>query len=369
VIIDGIEVGRVVRPQSIDELAELARAERGSLAPVGSGTELEFGNALKGADCALDLRSLDRITEYNSADLTVHVEAGVTLGRLQQELAAKNQMLPLDPWNGPEATIGGIAATNAQGPFRAVGTIRDWIIGMRVVHADGRQSKTGGRVVKNVTGYDLAKLYTGSLGTLAVIAEVSLKLRARYAKTATAVAQFARPAEAVAVLNAIRQSQLLPVACVFAGPPATLMLRFGDDAAAVDWQIANLPPAAWRVSTNDAEHIEWESLGDKYRRMGPIVARVVGVPSAIGEMVELYSPSAWIAHAANGIALMAVSKPEHVQRIRARFPTIVERAPREIRSKLPSFGVGGGQLRIMKELKRAFDPEGRLNQGKHVDGE
>jgi glycolate oxidase FAD binding subunit len=127
VIIDGIEAGEVVRPQSIEELAKAARDAHGSVVPLGSGTDLEFGNPLKKADCVVDLRSLDRITEYNPADLTVHVEAGVTLGRLQRELEAKNQSLPLDPWNGPDATIGGIAATNAQGSLRAVGTIRDWI--------------------------------------------------------------------------------------------------------------------------------------------------------------------------------------------------------------------------------------------------
>src|SRR5205814_2892253 len=109
--------------------------------------------------------------------------------QLEHALLENNQFLPLDPWNGPAATIGGITAANAQGPFRAAGTIRDWIIGMKVVEIDGRISKTGGRVVKNVTGYDLQKLYTGSLGTLAIIVEISLKLRAKFPRTATAVAR------------------------------------------------------------------------------------------------------------------------------------------------------------------------------------
>ena len=112
----------------------------------------------------------------------------MTLGQLEHALLENNQFLPIDPWNGPGATIGGIVAADAQGPFRATGTIRDWIIGMKVVHADGQVSKTGGRVVKNVTGYDLARLYVGSLGTLAIIVEISLKLRAKFPKTATAIA-------------------------------------------------------------------------------------------------------------------------------------------------------------------------------------
>lgn len=368
-ICDGISAGRVVRPETIDELAAIVRHGSESLVPVGSGMDLGFGNPLQSADCALDLRGLDRITAYNPADLTVHVEAGVTLGRLQQELEKHNQTLPLDPWTGPEATIGGIAATNAQGPFRAMGTIRDWIIGMRVVHADGRTSKTGGRVVKNVTGYDLAKLYTGSLGTLAVIAEVSLKLRARFAKTATAIARFERLSEALNVLEAIRQSVMQPVACELVGPEPAVWLRFGDDAPAVDWQIANLPAASWKVAEGATEHGHWESLRSGYRKMGPIVARVVAMPSAIGPILEKFHPSAWIAHATNGIVLMSVTEPEEIRRIRAHFPVIVERASREMRSELGVFGVGAAELRVMKELKRALDPEGRLNQGKHVDGE
>src|SRR5207249_2217514 len=129
--------------------------------------------------------------EYNPADLTVHVQAGVTLGQLQQALIENNQFLPLDPWNGPNATMGAIAAANAQGPFRAVGTLRDWIIGMKVAEVTGRISKAGGRVVKNVTGYDLHKLYTGSIGTLVIIADVSCKLRAKSGRTATSIAKVA----------------------------------------------------------------------------------------------------------------------------------------------------------------------------------
>ena len=163
--VDGVALNRCLRPQSMEELAEmLAGAGEGGIVPMGSQTQMHFGNPLLRAEYAVDLSGMSRITEYNPADLTIHVEAGVTLERLQAMLIKNNQFLPLDPWGGPTMTIGGIAATNAQGPYRATGTIRDWIIGMRVVHADGRMSKTGGRVVKNVTGYDLAKLYTGSIG-------------------------------------------------------------------------------------------------------------------------------------------------------------------------------------------------------------
>src|SRR5262249_39129170 len=127
--IDGIAPNRVLRPESIEHLAQIVSSETSSLVPVGAGTQSTFGNPLRQADCAIDLTGLSRITEYVPADLTIHVEAGVTLQQLQTALIGNKQFLPLDPWNGPKATIGGIAATNAQGPFRAAGTIRDWIIG------------------------------------------------------------------------------------------------------------------------------------------------------------------------------------------------------------------------------------------------
>src|SRR5437588_1607703 len=209
--IDGLSPGKVLQPGSVEELAQIISAEKGSVLPLGARTQTDFGNPLRRADCAIDVSRLRRITEYNPADLTIHVEAGVTLGQLQQALLENNQFLPLDPWNGPQATIGGIAAANAQGPLRATGTIRDWIIGMKVVEVTGRVSKAGGRVVKNVTGYDLQKLYGGSLGTLAIIAEISLKLRAKFGRTATAIVQTGDTDAAAELVRSIRTSALQPI--------------------------------------------------------------------------------------------------------------------------------------------------------------
>jgi glycolate oxidase FAD binding subunit len=217
-IIDELSPSKVVRPQSIEELGEILSAEKGAVVPIGTGTQTFFGNLLRRADCVVELKGLSRITEYIPADLTIHVEAGVTLEQLQRTLLENNQFLPLDPWSGASATIGGIAAVNAQGPFRAAGTIRDWVIGMKVVEVDGRVSKAGGRVVKNVTGYDLQKLYTGSLGTLAVIAEISLKLRAKFARTATVMARFAYLESAAAWDAHVRRSALQPISCDWTGP-------------------------------------------------------------------------------------------------------------------------------------------------------
>jgi glycolate oxidase FAD binding subunit len=369
VTVDGVAPDRIVFPETLDELSELIKAEKGSIVPVGAGTQLEFGNPLQSADCAVSLTRINRITTYNPAELTIHVEAGVTLGEIHSALAANNQTLPLDPWNGPSATIGGIAAANAQGPLRATGSIRDWIIGMTVIHVDGGRSKTGGRVVKNVTGYDLAKLYTGSLGSLAVIAEISFKLRPRFERTATAVAEFSTMSDAMEVLAVLRKSPLQPIACELVGPNHAVWLRFGEHPRAVEMQISRLPKAPWKVLEAAEESIAWEKLRRQWEAMGPIVVRVVGKPTDVQGIIDAYGPSAWIAHALNGIVLMALGDVQSAEAVRRKFPAVVERAPKEVRRRLGTFGVQGAAKRLMLDLKNTFDPERRLNPGRHIDGE
>ena len=369
VTVDGISPGRIVSPESLDELSGLIASEKGAIVPVGAGTHLEFGNPLQSADCVVSLARLNRITTYNPAELTIHVEAGVTLDQIQQALSANNQTLPLDPWNGGSATIGGIAAANSQGPLRATGSIRDWIIGMTVVHVDGKRSKTGGRVVKNVTGYDLAKLYTGSLGSLAIIAEISFKLRPRFEKTATAIARFGSVADAVAALSAVRKGTLQPIACEFIGPEHEIWLRFGEHPRAVEMQLAQLPSASWKVHEGAEEVAAWERLRAAYAAMGPIVLRVVGKPTDVPGIIDAYDPESWIAHGMNGIVLMALGDVQSAEAVRRKFPAIVERAPREIRKRLGVFGVEGSVKRLMLDMKRTYDPERRLNPGRHIDGE
>ena len=137
--IDGISPARLSRPESVEELAELSAVEKDRLFLSAPARRLGFRESSSARGLRRRSDVAFRITEYNPADLTIHVEAGVTLGQLESALLENNQSLPLDPWNGPSATIGGIAAANAQGPFRATGTIRDWIIGMKVVDIDGRR--------------------------------------------------------------------------------------------------------------------------------------------------------------------------------------------------------------------------------------
>jgi glycolate oxidase FAD binding subunit len=367
--IDGVPVSRVLRPKSVEELSEALSSETGSIVPAGAATQTYFGNPLRRADCGVDLTNLSHITEYNPADLTIHLQAGVTLGQLEQVLLENNQFLPINPWNGPAATIGGIVAADAQGPLRTMGTVRDWIIGMKVVHASGQISRTGGRVVKNVTGYDLARLYTGSLGTLAIIVEVSFKLRAKFPKTATAVASCESAGHAKTLISAIRKSSLQPVSLEWIGSRHEVLVRFGEHPKAVEWQVRNLPPAEWKLAEGSEETGLWERLRERYASLGPVLVRVIGLPGNMHEIIEEYRPAEWVAHAMNGIVLMTVSGPDEIQRLRTKYRTIIERAPVEVRREIPTFGLTETEYEIMRKLKDTFDPEGRLNPGKHVDGE
>ncbi|MEK7814685.1 MAG: FAD-binding oxidoreductase, partial [Chloroflexota bacterium] len=178
--VDGLVPQVVVRPADRDGVAQALRwasTEGRAVFPRGGGTQLCLGNVPSRIDLVLDLSRCNRLLDYQPADMTATVEAGITLESLQQELAAKGQFVPLEAPLPERSTIGGILAANASGPLRSTyGLARDWLIGIGVASAAGVRTKAGGKVVKNVTGYDLNKLYTGSLGTLGVIMEATFKL-------------------------------------------------------------------------------------------------------------------------------------------------------------------------------------------------
>src|SRR5712691_6599538 len=181
--IDGREPERVVFPETIEQVAEVLRTaseQHIAVTPVGHGAFLHIGGIPRRYGLALVLQRLNRIVDYQPADMTVTVEAGMTLARLQETLGENGQWLPIDPPSPEQATIGGIVAANLSGSVRlSQGTIRDFLIGLKVVQANGTVIKGGGRVVKNVAGYDLPKLYCGSFGTLGVIVEATFKVRPR----------------------------------------------------------------------------------------------------------------------------------------------------------------------------------------------
>jgi FAD/FMN-containing dehydrogenase len=177
--VDGIAPKTIVRPGSYDDVRELlayANDARLAVIPLGGRLHAGLGNLPERYDLALDVKRLDQVAEFEAADLTITVQAGMTLGALRKLTASQRMMAPFDPELPDEATVGGVLAAGLSGAARfALGAPRDFTIGMRVVTADGRLTRAGGRVVKNVAGYDMCKLYIGSLGTIGVIVEATFK--------------------------------------------------------------------------------------------------------------------------------------------------------------------------------------------------
>jgi glycolate oxidase FAD binding subunit len=180
---------------------------------VGGGTALDYGNEPARAGRKLELAGLNRVVDYTPRDMTIVVEAGVRMSDLAATLAAEGQHLPIDVPRAGEATIGGVVATNWNGPRRyGYGTIRDYVIGVDAVDGRGTAFKGGGRVVKNVAGYDFCKLLTGSLGTLAVITQLALKVKPQTENTATVVGECADLAIADAALDRLAMLETPPMA-------------------------------------------------------------------------------------------------------------------------------------------------------------
>ena len=201
---------REVSPASAREVADVLREaneKREVVIPVGGGTKQHIGCAVEDPQITLRTRRLDAVHHYDAGDLTVGVGAGMTLAQLQALLAEKGQFLPVDPMLPESATIGGLLATNSFGPLKAgYGGLRDFCIGIEFATADGLVAKAGGKVVKNVAGYDLMKLLIGSYGTLGVITSANFKVFPKPKQTTTFIADFAKLADAIAYRDRLRST-------------------------------------------------------------------------------------------------------------------------------------------------------------------
>src|SRR6058998_870669 len=227
-----------------------------TMIPVGGGTKLLLGNSPRSAQLAIRTGNLKGIVEYEPDNMTVSALAGTTLHQLQDILKNSNQFLPLDPPHASRATLGGIVACNSSGPIRfRYGTVRDMLIGVKIVHADGTPTKAGGKLVKNVTGYDMCKLYTGSLGTLGILSELTFKVQPRPDSMATVFLAYPSITLALEATQLFIKSDLLPDAMEtwnreallplsdFSSStqsPWVLMIRFGEVEPAVRWQLERL---------------------------------------------------------------------------------------------------------------------------------
>lgn len=403
--IQGVQPAALVAPADEDEVsAVLALAsERGlEVVPYGAGTRQELGTPPVTARplIRLDLGRLDRILAYEPADLTVTVEAGVTLGALQGRLAEEaGQWLPLDPPRAGGATLGGLVAAADSGPHRLrYGTPRDLLIGFRGVLADGLAFSGGAKVVKNVAGYDLPKLMCGSLGTLAVLTELTFKLQPRPVATASIAAECPTAGVARDATRALLNSPLRPVACellpstAWHGEPepaneTVLVARFFDAPTPLaralrDGAASCQAVGATHVATleGSAEAACWQALTDGPARLaaedGALVKLAVvptKLPAAIAA-AQAHGARAWQARAGTGLLFAALpALPAAVTSLRAAAETlggtlVVQAAPPALKTPELVWGRPRSDFTLMRAFKQRFDPDGVLNPGRFFGG-
>ena len=355
---------------------EEAAAEIRGLAavrPRGGGTKLGWSPA--GAEAVeFDTRRLNRVLEHNEGDFTAVLEAGVPLVEAQAAFGAAGQMLALDPPLGENnaATIGGVMATNDSGPLRhRYGSVRDLVVGVTVVLSDGAIAKAGGKVIKNVAGYDLAKLFTGSFGTLGLIARVAVRLHPAPARTATLTgasddpAALGRAAHALAALPL--EADCLDVG--WEGDAGWLALRFGGTTAAERAEEARAHVQLDGVSV-DADDAEGWALRRGLQR-GELVVKVSGRPSdleaVIAEARRL--DGTVVSRAALGLSWISLPPGVDVAGLRdalaPRACTVLDGAD-GVAEPWPA--VDPGALAVMERIKARFDPGRAFKPGAFVGG-
>ena len=385
----------------------LAKATEEDLAviPIGGRTVLGLGMPPRRYDVALDLSGLNRVVEYEPDDFTITVEAGMTLAELQRHLAVNGQFLPMDHPLFERATLGGICAVGRGGLRRnSFGGPRDVLIGMRMVKADGTAIKGGGKVVKNVSGYDLPKLFAGSLGTLGVIVELTFKLRPLPASDQIIALNAPSFESALDAARAAAHAAPFLNGCVVLSPDAaaearglgakilhdqpSLLLRANGLESAASEVLAQALSAVRQAGLDGPERTTsaivetWQAVADLELQTADGHVRLrVGVPPAnlaqAQQMLSRRLPDAtsWIAAADSG--LMFLDAPsidaDTVDDLRRQLGPLqgrltVESAPVELKQRCNVWGPAGSGTRLMHNIKREFDPQSLLNPGRFVDG-
>jgi len=412
---DEAAVARVVRD---------CAGSRRAVYSLGGQTSLDYGLPGRRRGVGLSLAGLNRVVDYPARDMTITIEAGLTIAELASTLTAENQWLPIDVAEADRATIGGVIATNTSGPRRfGQGTIRDYVIGIRAVDGRGVAFQAGGRVVKNVAGYDFCKLLCGSFGTLAVITQVTLKIKPRPKASAWAWCELPSLAKADELLAAMATTATTPTAIeLVAGPPpgqgdlphplasaaaARLLVGFEGTAVEVAWQLERLADE-WRaagaslrsISEPDAVAALCSQLTEFPVADGAGAAGVASTPAIavlkanvlpskvtgfIEQLGQLAPQASIVAHAGSGIVLvrlaafpdaapaggLAAAIVRHWQpAARAASGNLVVLASREAAelTRQVVWGTPRDDARLQMAVKRQFDPHDILNPGRFVYG-
>ncbi|MBN2473406.1 MAG: FAD-binding oxidoreductase [Pirellulales bacterium] len=390
---------------AVAEVVRTARDQEKAIYPIGGGSALDYGVCPGVPGVGLSLKNLKRVVDHAVDDMTITVEAGVTMAQLSELLAAQRQRLPVDAVRPGQATIGGVVATGAFGPRRyACGTIRDYVLGLRAVDGQGSAFSAGGRVVKNAAGYDLCRLLVGSLGTLAVITQVTLMVRPQPETSAFLVADLLDFDQAERLLDGLVRTKTLPVAVELLtrraqqgnpvlGPmvqqsAARLFVGFEGTAGEVEWMVDRLRDQ-WRelgiaapiaVAASDAPALwQWLRESDGSAAEVQINVRPGATARLIENLVELDGACSIRAHAGNGVIRLGLPprEPEDfVMFLRGRLrPAVVAARGKMVVRSYPDdveltaedvWGPPGDGAAVMRAIKDRFDPDGILNRGRFV---
>lgn len=375
ITIDGFDLP-VRTPATVAELCALVTETRGrkhGLYPVGGRTALDFGLPPIKPGVACDTAALSGVIDYPARDMTITVRAGTTLAALRAELSKEGQWLPIDVPAPEKATLGGAVATNASGPRRfGHGTLRDYVIGISFVTDDGVEVKAGGRVVKNVAGYDLMKLQIGALGTLGVVTQLTLKVKPK--PEASAAVVFGCDSAALAgVLDTLAASKTRPVAVELLNQAAwraggvspllitnmsaewALVIGFEEKGAAVRWQTAAVLNELKAAPLRDVSELPDAAVLDalaalQSRPASRFIGKLSVLPSKVAETVAKLPPGALVhAHALTGVIWVHADEALPEGAVVYRGPT---GSKRPVASDL------------MRHVKKTLDPDNVFNPGR-----
>ncbi len=403
-IVDGRQPALCCVPETAQQVAAALRIcseESAAVTPWGGGTAICIGNPPRQVDVVIELSRMNRLVEHDDANLTATVEAGMTLADVQQSVARRKQFLAFDPPFAGRATVGGVIATNLNGPRRSCyGSVRDLVIGMKVVLATGEQIKAGGKVVKNVAGYDMCKLFVGSLGTLGIITEATVRMAPIPERSATLLASGTLP-QAFKLADEISHSPLLPAALIVLNSRA--MNR--SDAEHDNWKIAvwtegfaetvarhlrDAQAMAERIGSSaalpqDSDRGQlWNDIRDFPLQADRLVYRVTVPRSSAAAIIQTvagwetpeFRPAVvtdaltgtiWIAAEPNMTS--AEKFPELISLVlERRGHAVILVAPPSLKEAADVWGPPPPSLALMREIKRQFDPKGLLNPGRFLAG-
>lgn len=412
-VVSGVQPQFVVAPASETELAQvlkLANDNGIAVIPCGGGSKLSWGNPPNRADIVLSTSRLNAVVEHAHSDLTVTAEAGCTIKHLGEALAQYNQRLAIDALWPSRATIGGILSTNDSGALRLrFGSLRDLVIGVTIALPDGTLAKSGGKVVKNVAGYDLPKLVTGALGTLGIITQATFRLHPapKESRTTSCLARDSRDAQRLSLM--IQDSNLAHSALQIRfvdGMQPQLDVKFEATEAGCSAQIGQLKkllepaaiidsgPAVWKArqelyseSTAHLAEIGRSDVAPLHGRDGAAVSALAKISVLPTQIADAYDAIATLAAAnrahfsavfyAFGVGTIYVaSAPDDLaatlKQLRAQLETIggslvVAHRPAAI-ATLDAWGNAGDALPVMRVVKKQFDPKSTLNPGRFVGG-